>query len=426
MSKTVMLNTRCSLTCQSNRTWICLQTNMATSGRKQKLFCLMSMFSEETENDESSNQNDDDEELVLFAIVEQFVSTERVAGVRIPNYFEEVIPRYPDNIFKSHFRLRKSSVEKLCEQISTHFMPKQNAGGREPTPIAKQVLMFLWYLATKETIREISDRFDNTFSLVFKAIRRVANAISEILAKQIIVWPHGDECEKVTEGFYKMKKMDNVIGAIDGTHIPISGQNEHNENYINRKGFSSIILQAVCNHKMKFTDVYVGWPGSVHDARVFANSDLLSRIEQNPFHLIPNGCFMVGDAAYPLSSFMMTPYRGIAGMNQLKHRYNYVQSATRIVIERAFGVLKGRFPRLKLIDMKNVDDICLFVLVACVMHNFCIDENEDLGDEANDFVDADEEQINNFITFGSSSKDAERKRDAVAKNLFDDFEMSNI
>ncbi|RGB25625.1 hypothetical protein C1646_771477 [Rhizophagus diaphanus] len=36
-------------------------------------------------------------------------------------------------------------------------------------------------------------------------------------------------------------------------------------NYFNRKGFYSIILQAVVNYKKKFLDICVSWPGSTHD-----------------------------------------------------------------------------------------------------------------------------------------------------------------
>ena len=66
-----------------------------------------------------------------------------------------------------------------------------------------------------------------------------------------------------------MRGMPSVIGAIDGSHIPIKAPVLCPENYINRKGFHSVILQAVCDHRMLFTDCYAGWPGSVHDARVF-------------------------------------------------------------------------------------------------------------------------------------------------------------
>ena len=44
--------------------------------------------------------------------------------------------------------------------------------------------------------------------------------------------------------------------------------------YYNRKGWHSVILQEVVDHKGWFIDVYIGWPGQVYDARVFANSSL--------------------------------------------------------------------------------------------------------------------------------------------------------
>lgn len=33
-------------------------------------------------------------------------------------------------------------------------------------------------------------------------------------------------------------------------------------------------MQGVVNHKLKFIDVFIGFPGSVHDARVFRNSPI--------------------------------------------------------------------------------------------------------------------------------------------------------
>lgn len=44
--------------------------------------------------------------------------------------------------------------------------------------------------------------------------------------------------------------------------------------YINRKQYFSIHIQGTVNHNMKFIDVYIGYPGSVHDARVFRNSTI--------------------------------------------------------------------------------------------------------------------------------------------------------
>ena len=95
-----------------------------------------------------------------------------------------------------------------------------------------------------------------------------------LLTVQKIKRPSGSRAVEVMEGFEEHKRVPAVIGAIDGPHIPIKAPRECPENYINRKDFHSIVLQACCNHKMLFTNCYCGWPGSVHDSRVSRNSDI--------------------------------------------------------------------------------------------------------------------------------------------------------
>ena len=63
-------------------------------------------------------------------------------------------------------------------------------------------------------------------------------------------------------------------GAIDGTHIPIIHPDESASDYYNRKGYYSVIMQAMVDFHGLFIDAYIGWPGKVHDARVFVNSYL--------------------------------------------------------------------------------------------------------------------------------------------------------
>ena len=62
------------------------------------------------------------------------------------------------------------------------------------------------------------------------------------------------------------------VGAVDGSHIPVRPPVLNHTNYYNHKGWYSILVQAVIDHKYLFHYLNVGWPGSVHDARVFANS----------------------------------------------------------------------------------------------------------------------------------------------------------
>lgn len=68
--------------------------------------------------------------------------------------------------------------------------------------------------------------------------------------------------------------LKSFSGAIDGSHIRIDKPVEDPDSYINRKQYFSIHVQGTVNHDMKFIDVFIGYPGSVHDARVLKNSTL--------------------------------------------------------------------------------------------------------------------------------------------------------
>lgn len=293
---------------------------------------------------------------------------------------EDVIPRYRDVTFKSHFRLRKASAEKLCTRLAhSQTFIKKHSGGKPEVPLPVKLLIFLWYSASKEPLRSISDRFNVVESCIHKIIRKITNAIIEVILPGNIIWPTGNRVKEISDGFELFKGIAGVIGAIDGTHIPIMGQGEFNVNYINRKGFPSIVLQGVVDHN--------------------------------------NGTFMVGDGAYKLEQYMLTPYKDHGFLTAKQKRYNICQSSTRMVVERSFGLLKSRFQRLKHIEIRQLEPLCRFVLAVCCLHNFCIYEDKSNNDKDLDFIVEPDEEINNFICYGSSSKDAERKRDSIASLL---------
>lgn len=65
-----------------------------------------------------------------------------------------------------------------------------------------------------------------------------------------------------------------MSGAIDGSHIRKNKPEVCEDAYINRKKYFSIQLQGVVNHERQFIQLHVGFPGRVHDARVFKESNL--------------------------------------------------------------------------------------------------------------------------------------------------------
>lgn len=57
----------------------------------------------------------------------------------------------------------------------------------------------------------------------------------------------------------------------------------------------------------------------------------------------PQDSHLVGDLAYKLHENLLVPYRDNGHLTERQRNYNFCQSSARIAIERAFGILKGRF-----------------------------------------------------------------------------------
>lgn len=174
-------------------------------------------------------------------------------------------------------------------------------------------------------------------------------------------------------------EIPQCAGAIDGSHIPVKSPALNHTDYYNRKGYYSIVLQAIVDDEYLFRDVMVGYPGSVHDARVLSNSSVYRKANQKEI-LNTNSVrirgidvypFLVGDSAYPINTWLMKPFPYNSTMSSEKKKFNYIVSQARIVTENAFGRLKARWRRLMKQNDMDVSRVPLVVLACCILHNIC-------------------------------------------------------
>lgn len=85
---------------------------------------------------------------------------------------------------------------------------------------------------------------------------------------------------------------------------------------------------------------------------------------------------------------MLTPYRDNGHLTNVQRRFNTKLSRTRVVIERTFGMLKGKFKKLKYIYMYNTEMIPLVILICYILHNICIENDDEFIDDIYDkFID---------------------------------------
>jgi hypothetical protein len=80
--------------------------------------------------------------------------------------------------------------------------------------------------------------------------------------------------KKYAEEFENLQQISYVVGAVDGSHIPIVAPRLHAADYYNRKGFYSVLIQKVVSSKCLFWNFDIGWAGSMYDANLWARSGI--------------------------------------------------------------------------------------------------------------------------------------------------------
>ena len=188
--------------------------------------------------------------------------------------------------------------------------------------------------------------------------------------------------------------------------------------YFTRKKRYALHCQGIVDHRGIFISYDVGWPGSVHDAKVYRNSHFYL----NRSSLIKGNDFLIGDSAYPLSPFLIKPF---SKPNEDQTEFNRIFSSHRIVVEHSFGRIKNRFAGIRDISAKKISTAINMIDCSIILHNF-LELHEDIWEDCeNDDSDEEEDSngLNNFDVNNEESlkRAGEAKRNWIIRKLFTPF-----
>ncbi|KAL4021787.1 hypothetical protein IC575_020604 [Cucumis melo] len=227
----------------------------------------------------------------------------------------------------------------------------------EVVDVEEMVAMFLHILAHDVKNRVIQREFMRSGETISRHFNMVLLAVIRL----------HDELLK--------KPQPNCLGALDGTYIKVNVPASDRGRYRTRKGEVATNVLGVCDTKGYFVYVLASWEGSAADSRILR--DALSR----PNRLkVPKGYYYLVDAGYPNAEGFLAPYRGQRyhlqewrgpenAPSTSKEFFNMKHSSARNVIERAFGVLKGRWAILRGKSYYPVEVQCRTILACCLLHN---------------------------------------------------------
>lgn len=174
-------------------------------------------------------------------------------------------------------------------------------------PIDLQLKIVLFRLGSSGdglTIRKVASIFGvGDGGTIQNVTRRIFKSIIN-LKHRFLYWPNDTERTKLVSE--TSHEMPGCVGHVDGSEIKLAeAPVKNHELYFSRKRQYSIKMQAVCDHKLRIRQVTIGYPGSVHDAKIFINCPLA----KHPQNYLSISEWVAGDSAYPLKPFSVTPFR---------------------------------------------------------------------------------------------------------------------
>ncbi|KAK7410158.1 hypothetical protein VNO78_00707 [Psophocarpus tetragonolobus] len=333
-------------------------------------------------------------------------------------------PEFPEEEFRKAFRMGRVTFETICEELNS-VIAKEDTTLRSAIPVKQRVAVCLWRLATGDPLSVVSRRFGLGISTCHKLVLEVCTAIRTVLMPKYLQWPNVVALRDIKGEFENISGIPNVVGSMFTSHVPIIAPKMSVSAYFNKrhternhKTSYSVTVQGVVDHRGVFTDVCIGWPGSMGDDQVLEKSALFHRANNGGLNL--SGVWVVGGSGYPLLDWVLVPYTQ-QNLTWTQHAFNEKIGQIRRVVKDAFGRLKGRWGCLHKRTEVKLQDLPLVLGACCVLHNICELKNEQIdpgffkiGDDY-DYDTAGEVIMEPEVALRSVT--SMKARDAIAHNL---------
>jgi DDE superfamily endonuclease len=277
--------------------------------------------------------------------------------------------RLEEAAFARHFRMGRAHLAYLARLLQPDM---HRCRGLHRVPALEATALLVYRLSSPASCREIGVLFGRARSSVCELTEWLAGVVVRRLGRLVRCPQTPTEWADVNRRWRAQGncRIPGACGAIDCTQIRIWKPPRRDlRAFFNRKNWTSYNIQAVCDERMLWLNVLPGFPGSAHDAGILARSSFYRLAAAT----VPQNHFILADSGYPLRQWQLTPYKEMdrgAPLDAAKRHYNQCHSSTRVVVERAFGLLKARWRKLYMCDMRNQRTISLFISCAFILHNY--------------------------------------------------------
>ena len=156
----------------------------------------------------------------------------------------DVLTLFDDEDWKANFRMTRRSFHKLCGIMEGVMKPKE-VTVRPPIPLEMRVAIVLYKLASCAEYRVVANQFGVHKATVRKMVYQFCTGMVTSALGHFIKLPTTEEAITIANRFEQKFNIPQIIGCIDGTHIPVLPPSDGYKDFVNRKGWPSYVLQGV-------------------------------------------------------------------------------------------------------------------------------------------------------------------------------------
>lgn len=273
--------------------------------------------------------------------------------------------------FREAFRVDPPVVHEIERRIGVYIERLTNRS--HALSVREQILITLHFLGNGSYYHINGHVHGIDKSTICRTVHNVCYYISKYLMPLYIRWP--TDAQYISEKFERIAGFPNVKGIIDGTLVHIDAPSVDEPVFVGRDNRHSINVVVVCGPHYEFFFVSAKNGGSVHDSRCLQTSALWRTWELQNWR--PNNdrrSIILGDSAYPLRSWLMTPViRNVIARDpalaQPMERYLRKHRKTRFRVECTIGIWKEQFPCLNQLRVRSPQRCSIIIYSCAVLHN---------------------------------------------------------
>lgn len=342
------------------------------------------------------------------------VNDREAAATNLFNDYFSGNPADNEERFRQRYRMSRRLFLRIVDAVKNHdlyFVQRRNAVGKLGLSTLQKVTAAFRILTTTILSNATNEYISIGESTSIECVKRFCRAVREIFAQQYLRSPTVDDVDRLLY-IGKQRGLPGMLGSLDCMHWRWNNPEACVGQNVDRRGYSTIILEIVADYDLWIWHAYFGMPGSNSDMNVVETSNLLYDLARGR-GVAPPVHYVIGEKEYNMGYYLAgniypkyaTLVRTIhAPMDPKKMYFAKKQEACKRDVEHAFELLQSRFAIVanpaRIWSKSDLEDI----MFACIiMHNMIIEDERDLEapiEEARDVTPPDIEFVGNeYIQF---------------------------